>query len=38
MFVLSSTVKVPFEDALLIEVAVDLEGHTLVERVCIKIQ
>ncbi len=32
------TVKVPFEAALLIEAAVDIEGHSLVECVCIKIQ
>ncbi len=31
-------VKVPFEAALLIEAAVGLEGHSLEERVYIKIQ
>ncbi len=32
------TVKVPFEVTLLIEASVGLEGHSLVEHVCIKIQ
>ena len=32
------TVKVPFGAALLIESTVGLEGHSLVECVCIKIQ
>ncbi len=33
-----STIKVSFEATLLIEAAVGLEGHSLTERVCIKIQ